>query len=468
MPGAAVGHATIEQLRRGLPSSANSTCAAAGVARTRCARSRRRRWRCASGPGARSRAAPRSGARAGAPARRRARVDRERAAREHAAWSHRPPPVTTTTRGVVAPAAEVAIQHAGDQGRVRRDSPGSAEVPARRQPVGVQDQQVARRPTDSRTPALAQRRGRRCRCATPCGELPSATIGAGDVADAGEAHDAGSRSTCATATAAPRVGAARACDALERSDAVRRSGIGAERSTATAAARAAASAVAEAVDDQDDACRRALTIAQASPQTRLRRLGHARPRRRASRVRDDVRGAAVHDLREHGGAPPGTRVDRRSVGDGASHRAEPGARRARRRVAVAQARRRRAMPGPLSSASSSTPVAVAVGEAGSRSSPRRHACTRLVASSVDDDRDARPRVVVEAEHRGPARRPRGAPRRPGSAPSTERSTARRLRSVIFHRAIVTRVPSPASDSISNSLHSRCAPPSPRPRPPPVV
>ena len=37
-----------------------------------------------------------------------------------------------------------------------------------------------------------------------------------------------------------------------------------------------------------------------------------------------------------------------------------------------------------------------------------------------------------------------------------------------HRAIITRVPWPGSDSTENSLHSRFDPPSPRPSPPPVV
>ena len=88
-----------------------------------------------------------------------------------------------------------------------------------------------------------------------------------------------------------------------------------------------------------------------------------------------------------------------------------------------------------------------------------------------DERDPPGLRLVEPARlaRSPARR-RAWPTWLGSATATDRvALASRMRSIYFQRAIViSRVPRPTAESISNSLDSRFAPLRPRPRPPPVV
>ena len=124
-----------------------------------------------------------------------------------------------------------------------------------------------------------------------------------------------------------------------------------------------------------------------------------------------------------------------------------------------------AMPGPRSSAITSTPSVDRAQEdlASSRM------LDEVGGGLRGHDRGRARRRLVEPEPLGEQRPRRGGPRRPGSRRRRAREWSVRpsIRSY-FQRVTATRVPWPGVESISNSLMRRLAPPSPRPRPVPVV
>ena len=80
-----------------------------------------------------------------------------------------------------------------------------------------------------------------------------------------------------------------------------------------------------------------------------------------------------------------------------------------------------------------------------------------------DDRDLLDSLLIEAQI--PGQRSRNAP---GFADLARFLDWQAMHDLHIHRTMVTRVPSPGTDQMSNSLTRRLEPPSPRPRPLPVV
>ena len=167
--------------------------------------------------------------------------------------------------------------------------------------------------------------------------------------------------------------------------------------------------------------------------------------------------------RQDGGAQARDAEDREAIRL-ARDRSEPAAGTAGSRIAVRQRPVEIRHAATLVEREQLQPVAVRVGE-----SVRHEICPpppcliRLVASSVDDERHPSDARLSQPDLLARVRLPCGELRA-----DLARDRVDLARTSYVHRASITVVPCPGADSISNSLHSRFAPLSPRPSPLPVV